>query len=621
MPNIFGSPAVVTVGPDSSAQTSTTIDTNGQGGVVLVAFVFSRIANSTNDITFANTSFSLIGTIGAGDYRLEMWELVAPPVTNAPVVLNVLGGSSENAVLVAVGINGVDTNDPRGPVDTASDLGQGLTVWPLTNSTNELAIASIGYQFPSLVSPTTPDTTLVGWWSDGSNNYNNVLARKPVVTPNVPVGGSLPPPGGSLLGIGASYRAAPPIRISLSGSSDSSGGLASSGVALRHSGAMGSGGALRFYLSNFVLDGITDSAGVLDIHQVQTDFFQQLSGATSSIGTLGLKLSIGLAGTTNSVGDLAVGKAELAVSGSTSSAGFLWITPKIGLAGTTASSGTVANTAYTPATVSLAGSMASSGAVGFKVSVQFTGLSGSSGDVDSVRFRDLETVSLVGETPSSGALSLCFPPPPRLNLGGFRFALRNRMGAVMQADLDEHDLNWAINAAYRHIATRYRHKATRREHVISVISGVRDYPLPSRVVAVYSVHNRSTGRRLKKGLWRQRPKFMDANVMGEPTVYMSHDGAIRLYPVPDKAYTLEVVALTAPALLQCDEDIPVLHPVWDDGILLLAEWYAWMLVPDAGKAQLAYETWRLWMREQVHDVDEEQVDYERHGIRIPMLEE
>ena len=208
-------------------------------------------------------------------------------------------------------------------------------------------------------------------------------------------------------------------------------------------------------------------------------------------------------------------------------------------------------------------------------------------------------------------------------LAQMRTALRRKIGnpdttSVTNAILDEH-----INSAYVHLTTRYRHKQGRENSRFNTVAGTSAYTLTGQYAVVFQVWNRTTNTKLTKLGWRQRVdedlSVSSSTTQGVPLGYETWQDSIILYPVPDAVYAIEAIYKKIPTALSADGDTPVINALWHPGIVFLSRFYYWDDRQDFAKAQQAYNTWRLWMSDIAHDVDEETVDSEDFGVVLPGL--
>lgn len=202
-------------------------------------------------------------------------------------------------------------------------------------------------------------------------------------------------------------------------------------------------------------------------------------------------------------------------------------------------------------------------------------------------------------------------------------ALRRKIGSPSTTDVADAILTEHLNSAYKHLTTRYRHKQARENHRFSTVDGTSSYTLSGQLIVVYQVWDRTHNIKLRKVGWRQRVdrdlSVSSATSEGVPTEYETWQNSIILYPTPDAVYSIEAIYKKIPTALSGASDEPLINPLWHDGIVSLARWYYWDDRQDFPKAQQAYNSWKLWMSDIAHDVDEETVDSEDFGAQLPQI--
>ena len=205
-----------------------------------------------------------------------------------------------------------------------------------------------------------------------------------------------------------------------------------------------------------------------------------------------------------------------------------------------------------------------------------------------------------------------------MDLPAIRTRLRRRVGNPTISEVPDSELNENINDAYRDIATKFRHHKSRKLCSFVTSVGVSQYGLPTDVGAVLRVWDDTNNKRLKK---RGARFFAELGTQtnGKPIYYVRLRGFLELVPPADDVYTIQVyhthtiVALTG-------DDSPNIPETWHVGVLHLSEWYYHVDRGDAVKADGAYKTWQLWVRDKPIEIDEETVDMEQ-GVVVPTLSE
>ena len=124
-----------------------------------------------------------------------------------------------------------------------------------------------------------------------------------------------------------------------------------------------------------------------------------------------------------------------------------------------------------------------------------------------------------------------------MNLTTMRTRLRKRIGNPDTNDVPDTDLNEYINQAYKDIADRFRFHQVRKLCSFTTTSGSKDYELPSALIAILNVRDRTNGAKLEKTDLRDDAdqESVDDDIDGIPTKYIRIRNFIRLEPTPDGA--------------------------------------------------------------------------------------
>lgn len=161
-------------------------------------------------------------------------------------------------------------------------------------------------------------------------------------------------------------------------------------------------------------------------------------------------------------------------------------------------------------------------------------------------------------------------------LAELRFRAQELAGLVeseTRLDTSPGDVDRFINSAYRLWLERYGWPFLREELEVVTTVDQSDYaPSTDDVTRVNGVLVREENyyRRLRP---RDHTSFYTATEQGSglPREYaVLDDAAVRLYPVPDKAYEMRVIVTVDPAPLEADDDVPAFPAAFHDGLALHA---------------------------------------------------
>jgi hypothetical protein len=208
-----------------------------------------------------------------------------------------------------------------------------------------------------------------------------------------------------------------------------------------------------------------------------------------------------------------------------------------------------------------------------------------------------------------------------MDLATLRSRLRKRIGNPDTSDVTDADLTDIINQAYKDIADRFRFHQVRRLCSFDTVSGSKNYELPSALVSIINVRDRTSGDKLTKTDLRDdaSQESEDDDDQGQPLYYIRLRNFIRLEPTPDGVYKIEIFYKAGITDLSADGDSPILPDPWHEGILKLARHYYYDQKPDVAKAQYALQMYQSWVSTKPVEVDEEKKDLDK-GVVIPTLQ-
>lgn len=207
-----------------------------------------------------------------------------------------------------------------------------------------------------------------------------------------------------------------------------------------------------------------------------------------------------------------------------------------------------------------------------------------------------------------------------MNLLEIRTRLRRRVGSPDATDVTDASLNEFINTAYRDIASRFRFHKVRKLCTFDTIASTSRYGLPTDCEVVLRLRDQTTGMKLRKedDSFEAGLEGVADTVEGVPASYLRQRDWVKISPVPDGVYTIEVFYKAGITDLVNDTDSPVIPASWHEGIVKLARHGFYDDAGDVPKAQYALQNYASWLSTKSIEVDEEKVDMDK-GVRIPSL--
>lgn len=164
-----------------------------------------------------------------------------------------------------------------------------------------------------------------------------------------------------------------------------------------------------------------------------------------------------------------------------------------------------------------------------------------------------------------------------------------------------------INDGYRDVFGKYPMHQNRKICTFDTVYNIAKYQLPPDISAVFSISNRTTGRKLRKAGDNKAIDRLD-NRPTRPQFYVRYRNYLRLVPVPDGIYTIAVFYKFIPMLLVNDTDIPQLPEDWHIAIMFRAKWYYYFDTGDVMQMTAADNAFKLWAMDKPSEIDDETVD-------------
>lgn len=205
-----------------------------------------------------------------------------------------------------------------------------------------------------------------------------------------------------------------------------------------------------------------------------------------------------------------------------------------------------------------------------------------------------------------------------MTLAEMRALLRSRIGNPSPGEIPDSTLDLLLNEAQRDIGDRYPFEELRCLAQFAIEAGTADYNLPEDLEAIRRMWIDGHGR-----IHRRTERFLAAMPpavqSGAPRHYVRLKRFIRLVPVPDATYTVNLYYTSTAPDMQVDEDEPVLPINWHIGIVHYARYLYYDGRQDFAKAQSMLQNWNQWVGSKAQEIDEEKEDSEFAGVVIPML--
>lgn len=198
--------------------------------------------------------------------------------------------------------------------------------------------------------------------------------------------------------------------------------------------------------------------------------------------------------------------------------------------------------------------------------------------------------------------------------------VRVSVGNPTTTDVPDATLQGMINFAYKEVADKFRFHKTRRICEFTTQAGVDKYTLPAGTNLVFRVKNKTSDwgmDKLPDNLFEM--EITPASPQGAPTHFARYRDYVKLHPVPDGEYVIEVFYQFGVTSMTQPTDEPVIPEAWHVGIVRLARHYYYDFVKgDQPKAIAALNMYRNWLADKPVEVHEE-VAQGDHGVIITAL--
>lgn len=164
--------------------------------------------------------------------------------------------------------------------------------------------------------------------------------------------------------------------------------------------------------------------------------------------------------------------------------------------------------------------------------------------------------------------------------------------AIGERGIANAKLNRFINDAYLDVCKGVDFEDLEKSDTSqTTVDGTEDYDVPTGSLVVKGVIDTTNDNLLefitKYEFYRRRST--DASDEGEPTEWTRHIDKIKLHPVPDDAYALEILYKVVPTLLSADADTLAIPEVWDPVVLMLAIHYSFLSLGEEDRAMVYFQ--------------------------------
>lgn len=204
-------------------------------------------------------------------------------------------------------------------------------------------------------------------------------------------------------------------------------------------------------------------------------------------------------------------------------------------------------------------------------------------------------------------------------LADMRTRLRARIGNPGTSTVTDAALTAILNEARDEIADEFKFHKSREFQKFPTVIGVDKYALPPEHIAMFRLWDETNQRWIKKYGDRLLAEIGgQITSTGAPLGYIRFDDGLMLLPCPDAVYNLAYFAKVTIEAMVANDDTSLLPATWDRGIGLLARHIYWDDVGDGGKADAAWNRYRIWVTRKPGEVEEESRDMEV-GCEVPTL--
>lgn len=171
--------------------------------------------------------------------------------------------------------------------------------------------------------------------------------------------------------------------------------------------------------------------------------------------------------------------------------------------------------------------------------------------------------------------------------------VRQALGSVDEADLSDDDIIDDLNTSLWDVSDKFPFREKEKTARFSTVAGQRDYGLPATHEATRSLSIWDPTYNTSAKLVQMTPDELetmedtDTDVQGFPKRYVREGCNIRLWPVPDDAYTVDLRFLKQVTDLVNDLDEPNLPRNWHEIVEHGALWRGYIRLNDWTRATLA----------------------------------
>lgn len=150
-----------------------------------------------------------------------------------------------------------------------------------------------------------------------------------------------------------------------------------------------------------------------------------------------------------------------------------------------------------------------------------------------------------------------------------------------------------LNAGLRQIALEHDWPWLKATASISVLSGTRNYPVPSDWIRTVRIFDPATGRDIQTAAVTDVDRIVSSD---EPAIYAIYGNEVLLAPKPAANVTLTHRYVKRETVLASAGDSPLIPAEYEEGLLEYAAYLSFRFLKDAGRAAEAMSGYRAWVK-------------------------
>lgn len=196
-----------------------------------------------------------------------------------------------------------------------------------------------------------------------------------------------------------------------------------------------------------------------------------------------------------------------------------------------------------------------------------------------------------------------------LTLAEMRNEVKLLLGNRSTSEIPNSRYDLWINLAEIEIVSAFQFFQTEKSYSFNLVTGVREYPLPSDCLAVYDLRDNTLKRKIYRSHYRRFDRT-DVEASGDPTHYIRFGNSIFFNFKPSSTNEIELRYCRIIDKMVNDTDVPTIPAPWHECLILGAEFRGWRALGEYDRMVVVKNEYLALVRSrqaeyEIEDSDEE----------------